>query len=142
MTVTVLFLSSLNGARSQMAEAFMNRIGAGRIIAESAGTKPGHLNAQAVAVMQEKGIDISRNSTKHVARMVMARRIFDYVIYVAEEDEDEESPQFPGKTTRLDWDFPDPSGFTGTKEEMLAQTRAVRDAIEKQVREWCATVAG
>ncbi len=139
--MTVIFVSSLNSARSQMAEAFMNRIGAGRVIAESAGMHPGHLNAQAVAVMREKGIDISRNSTKHVARMVLSRRIFDYVITVCDEDaDDEEFPQFPGKNTRVHWDFPDPAGFTGTPEEKLAQTRALRDAIERQVREWCATV--
>jgi len=42
-------------------------------------------------------------------------------------------PVFPGITTRLHWDFPDPAGFTGTEEEILARTRNVRDTIRAKV---------
>ncbi len=58
----VLFVCIHNSARSQMAEAWMNRLCGDRFEAESAGLEPGTLNPLAVAVMKEVGIDISAKS--------------------------------------------------------------------------------
>jgi arsenate reductase len=138
---SVLFVCIHNSARSQMAEAFLNRHGAGRFVAESAGIEPGKLNPVVVAAMQEKGIDISGNATKSVAGMLAARRSFDYVITVCDETSAERCPVFPGRTRRLHWGFPDPSAFSGTPEDKLAFTRTVRDSIEGKVREWLAAGA-
>jgi arsenate reductase len=60
------------------------------------------------------------------------------VITVCAESEAEKCPIFPGVTKRLHWSFSDPSKFTGTPEEKLAQTRQVRDKIDHQVRQFCA----
>ena len=62
----VLFVCIHNSARSQMAEAFLNKYGHDQFIAESAGLEPGTLNPLAVEVMREMGIDISTNLTKGV----------------------------------------------------------------------------
>ena len=57
----VLFVCIHNSARSQMAEAFLKKYGSEDFEAESAGLEPGKLNPNAVEVMQEIGIDISKN---------------------------------------------------------------------------------
>ena len=59
--VKVLFVCVHNAARSQMAEAFLNHLGEGAFIAESAGLEKGVLNPVAVKAMEEVGYDISLN---------------------------------------------------------------------------------
>ena len=134
--VRVLFVCIHNSARSQMAEAFANHYGKGRVAAQSAGMEPGRLNRQVVQVMQEIGIDISTNGTKGVQQML--RKDFDAVITVCDEATAECCPVFPGDIKRLHWSFPDPSAFQGSEVERLERTRAVRDQIEAKVREWLA----
>ena len=58
------------------------------------------------------------------------------MITVCDESQSGACPVFPGKGERLHWGFDDPSGFQGIREERLAKTRAVRDAIRKKIEEW------
>lgn len=134
----VLFVCIHNSARSQMAEAFLSQICGTEFEACSAGLEPGTLNPMVVESMREIGIDISRNQTKAVFDFVKSGQSFAYVITVCDEASAERCPIFPGVTTRLHWSFPDPSAATGTREEKLAQTRLIRDAIRKKVQTWCA----
>ena len=73
---SVLFVCIHNGARSQMAEAFLNRICGDNFMAHSAGIESGKLNPIVVEAMREIGVDISGNQTKSVAdiRVFKARR--------------------------------------------------------------------
>ena len=121
-----------------MAEAFLNQIGVAEFAAHSAGIEPGKLNPVVVAVMKEVGMDISGNQTKSTADMMVVGKTFAYIITVCDEASAERCPVFPGGGTRLHWGFPDPSGFPGTLEEKLEQTRVVRDAIRKKIEQWCA----
>lgn len=134
----VLFLCIHNSARSQMAEAFLNKHGGGGFHVESAGLEPGTLNPVVVEAMKEKDIDISQNSTDSVFDFFTQGRVYDYVVTVCDKEAAERCPVFPGITKRLHWGFPDPSGFTGTPEEKLAGTRVIRDQIEKQILDWLA----
>jgi arsenate reductase len=134
----VLFVCIHNSARSQMAEAFLNRICPSQFDAQSAGLEPGKLNPVVVEAMQEIGIDISGNKTKAVFDMYKSGQMFAYVITVCDEASAERCPVFPGVTTRLHWSFPDPSGFKGTHAEKLAGAREVRDAIKQKIEDWCA----
>jgi arsenate reductase len=129
----VLFVCIHNSARSQMAEAFLKELGDDIFRTESAGIEPGKLNPNVVTVMQEIGIDISRNGTKDVFSLVQSGKTYDAVVTVCDAASAERCPVFPGKTKRIAWSFADPSAFEGTQEELLAQTRAVRDAIREQV---------
>jgi arsenate reductase len=138
MSTNVLFVCIHNSARSQMAEAFLNRACASRFTALSAGIEPGTLNPIAVEAMREKGIDISGHMTKSVADMLASGTAFAYVITVCDETSAERCPTFPGRTTRLHWGFADPSALQGTPAEKLARTRTIRDEIAKKVAEWCA----
>ncbi len=132
----VLFVCIHNSARSQMAEAFLKQIGGDRFEPESAGMEPGILNSIVVESMKEIGIDISRNKTKDVFEFYKQGKMFSYVITVCDEASAERCPIFPGMANQLHWSFTDPSGFKGTSEEKLAQTRTVRDAIKKKIEEF------
>ena len=130
---SILFVCIHNSARSQMAEAFLNHYDGKSLIAESAGLEPGKLNPNAVKVMQEVGIDISHKGTQEVFDLFKKGRLFQAVITVCDEASAEGCPIFPGVVRRLGWSFPDPSGFTGTEEEILENTRKVRDDIKEAV---------
>jgi arsenate reductase len=129
----VLFVCIHNSARSQMAEAFLLKHGAGVFEAESAGIEPGTLNPNVIKVMEEIGIDISQNKTKSVFDLLKEGRSYNAVITVCDAASAESCPVFPGMAKRLGWSFADPSSFKGTKDEVLENTRKVRDEIEKQV---------
>jgi arsenate reductase (thioredoxin) len=129
----VLFVCIHNSARSQMAEAYLNRLGGDRFEAESAGIEPGTLNPLAVEAMKEDGIDISANKTKDVFDFLKAGRLFSYVVTVCDETAAERCPVFPGPGKRLHWSFPDPSQLQGSREEKLAQTRVIRDQIKRRI---------
>jgi arsenate reductase len=69
----ILFVCVENAGRSQMAEAFAHKYGKDKVIASSAGNKPAErVNPTVIAVMQEKGLDISANKPKLItAKMAM-----------------------------------------------------------------------
>jgi arsenate reductase len=119
-----------------MAAAYLEKIAGDRFEVESAGLEPGKLNPLAVAAMQQDGIDISRNGTQSVFDLFRQGRRFQYVISVCDAASAERCPVFPGVATRLNWSFADPSAFTGTDEERLRRTTAVRDEIKEKVAEW------
>lgn len=132
----VLFVCIHNSARSQMAEAFLNRFGGDFFEAESAGIEPGKLNPFVVKVMAEEGIDISGNTTKSVQSMRDAEKSYDYVITVCDPEAAEMCPFFPGESERLHWEFKDPSSFNGSDDAKLEFTRAVRDEIRMAITEF------
>jgi arsenate reductase (thioredoxin) len=133
----VLFLCVHNSARSQIAEAYLRTLGGDRFEVESAGLEPGKLNPYVVRALQEDGIDISAKKTQDVFTLYKEGRRYSYVITVCSKEAAERCPIFPGVSgamQRLHWPFPDPSTFTGTDEQIMAQVRAVRDAIREAVR--------
>lgn len=130
----VLFLCVHNSARSQMAEAFLKKHGVSAFRAESAGLEPGKLNPSVVKAMAEVGIDISANATKSVFDLAASGKSYDYVITVCSKEAAERCPFFPGPAAKLHWPFDDPSGFTGSDEDVMDRTRRVRDGIEAAVK--------
>ena len=130
---SVLFVCIHNSARSQMAEAFLNKLGEDAFTAESAGLEAGTLNPNVVTVMAEIGIDISKNKTQRAFDLFREERRYNAVITVCDGANAERCPVFPGLVKRLAWSFPDPSGFTGSPGEILEKTRAVRDSVKEEV---------
>ncbi|HWY39660.1 MAG TPA: arsenate reductase ArsC [Chthoniobacterales bacterium] len=136
----VLFICVHNSARSQMAAALLKKRCGDFLEAESAGLESGKLNPLAVEVLQEIGIDISRNRTQAVFDVFTSGQLFAYAITVCAESEAAACPIFPGVTTRLHWSFPDPSKLTGSYEARLEGTRRIRDQISDRIEAWCAEV--
>lgn len=133
MKKTVLFLCTGNSARSQMAEGHLRHLAGDRFEVFSAGTHPVGLNAKAVAVMREVGIDISSHQSKSIDKFVSQK--FDYVITVCDSAK-ESCPIFPGAAKSLHYSFQDPAAAQGSAEEQMRVFRRVRDEIGKTLREF------
>jgi len=129
----VLFLCTGNSCRSQMAEGWARHLKGDVIEPYSAGIEAHGLNPNAVKVMAEAGVDISRQRSKHVDEI---RDIpFDYVVTVCD-DAHESCPLFPGRTKLIHVGFDDPPRLAkGAKseEEALSHYRRVRDEIRRFV---------
>ena len=125
----VLFLCTGNSCRSQMAEGWTRYLHGDRIEAYSAGIEAHGLNADAVRVMAEAGVDISGQRSKLVGELRGVA--FDYVVTVCDNAR-EACPVFPGKAKAVHVGFDDPPRLAAgarTEEERLAPYRRVRDAI-------------
>ena len=131
-SVKVLFVCTGNSSRSQMAEGFARHFGRGRIKAHSAGMEPSRLNPFAVAVMQEKGVDISGQRSKAFDEALA--RSMDLVITVCG-NADERCPVLPPGVERLHWPLEDPATATGSNDKILARFRDSRSQIEVRVAE-------
>ena len=125
MKTRVLILCTGNSARSQMAEGLLRHMAGDRMEVHSAGTRPGSVRPEAIAVMAELGIDIRGHWSKHVDDF--AGRPFDYVITVCDQA-NESCPVFPAQTHRIHWSVEDPHS--------LAEFRRIRDQISRRLTEF------
>jgi protein-tyrosine-phosphatase len=127
----VLFVCVHNAGRSQMAAALLHHHAEGRVNVRSAGSTPSdRINPAVIAVMDEVGIDVSKELPKPLS--ADAVEAADVVVTMGCGDA---CPIFPGKRY-LDWDLPDPSGLP------VAEVRPIRDRIDALVRELLKTVVG
>ncbi len=137
MAKKILFLCTGNSARSQMAEAFLRKLGGEKYVAYSAGMEPKGLHPMTVQVMQEVGIDVSGQRSKGM-KEIMGRLQFDDAIIVCRKAEDD-CPKLSADARRIHrWIFEDPVRAEGTDEEKLAKFREVRDQIEARIKLWLA----
>jgi arsenate reductase len=131
----ILFLCTGNSARSQMAEAFLRKYADNRFEAHSAGLEPKGLNPLTVKVMDEIGINISKQTSKGTDTY-LGKMLFQYLVTVCD-DADKNCPTvWPGVHTRMHWSFQDPAAVEGSEEEKLAKFREVRDLIEAKIKSW------
>jgi arsenate reductase (thioredoxin) len=127
----ILVLCTGNSARSQMGEGLFRHEAGRQYEVASAGTKPGRVRPEAIAVMQEIGIDISGHRSKPVAEF--SGQSFDYVVTVCDNARDN-CPLFPAGTERIHWSFEDPAAVQGDEQERLAAFRRIRDRIHERVK--------
>jgi arsenate reductase (thioredoxin) len=122
---TVLFVCVHNSGRSQMAEAFFNKIAGGKAQALSAGTQPPYeVNPVVVEAMREIGINISGNKPKMLTMDMVdkAERMFTMGCG------DEAGAVCPASFIQTeDWALEDPKG------KSLEQVRKIRDDIKERV---------
>jgi protein-tyrosine-phosphatase len=105
--VKVLFLCTVNSARSQMAEALARSLSGGVIEAYSAGSHPKPMHPNAVRVMRdEHGIDSTGLKPKHLD--VFKGQRFDQVISLCDRVR-EVCPEFPGHPETIHWSMPNPA---------------------------------
>jgi arsenate reductase len=119
----VVFVCVENARRSQMAQAFAEKIGRGRLEVYSAGSRPAsQIDPAIVEVMKEKGIDLSSRQPKGLSDLPPAE--MDYLITMGCE---ETCPAVPAKKI-VEWQIPDPKG------KSIDFFREIRDLIEGKVK--------
>jgi len=124
----VLILCTGNSCRSHLAEAILRRAAGDVIEVASAGSKPaGYVHPEALAVLQEIGLDATGHHSKHLSEFL--DRPVATVITVCG-NADQVCPVFPGQMHRHHWGFSDPAHATGTPEEIRTEFRRVRDQIK------------
>jgi protein-tyrosine-phosphatase len=121
----VLFVCVENAGRSQMAEAFANYYGKGKLIVSSAGNKPAdNVNPTVVKALNEKGIDISMNKPK----LLTYQMAQDADLIVTMGCNDQGICPGPFFKPTVDWKLDDPKG------KPIEKVRGIRDEIERRVQ--------
>ena len=123
---TILFVCVENAGRSQMAEGFFKKYAPEGFVPASAGTKPiSQINPLAIQVMNEIGIDISKQKPKDFSEDMM--RNSDKIINMGCMDNNFCPTLFIPKV--IDWGIEDPKG------KQIEQVREIRDEIERRIKE-------
>lgn len=124
----LLFLCDGSAAHSQMAEAFARYIGPSDMRYFSASSGSGPLPPDAIKVMRELGLDISRYPVRPMGDIPL-----DSVATIITLCTEERCPALPAGITHLAWPMPDPADQVGDEEELLHGFRRVRDEIREFV---------
>jgi arsenate reductase (thioredoxin) len=116
----VLFLCTGNSARSVIAEAILNKVGAGRFRAYSAGSHPkGKVHPETIQLLQSLGYDTSRFRSKSWDEFTApAGPKFDFVFTVCDNAAAEACPLWPGQPMTAHWGVPDPAQAIGSPAEV------------------------
>ena len=116
----VLFLCTGNSARSIMAEAILNKLGAGKFRAFSAGSHPkGRVNPHTLQLLHSLGYDISSFRSKSWGEFgETGAPLLDFVFTVCDNAAGETCPLWPGQPMTAHWGVPDPAEAKGTPAEI------------------------
>lgn len=114
-----------------MAEGFAREFGKGLIEVHSAGLMSAGVHRRAIAVMNEVGIDISKQKSKEIDEELL--RQMDIVVTLCGNAE-ETCPWTPPQIQRIHWPIKDPVGTIGTEEEIMKEFRRARDEIKERVK--------
>ena len=117
--LNVLFLCTGNSARSVMAESILNRLGAGKFRAFSAGSHPaGKVNPLALNLLRKTNFDVSKLRSKSWDEFATADAPkLDFVFTVCDDAANEVCPIWPGQPMTAHWGLPDPAKAQGTEAE-------------------------
>lgn len=136
----LLFVDRHNSLQSQMAEAIANSLNQPQFIFASAGLEPKPVDPATVSFLKEKGLDVSRLTSKSVEQIPNLDH-YQVIIALAKEAEKVFPPR-PNKTVCLDWSVPDPSKVPGTPAEARAAYEATFQFLHAHIQDLVEAVLG
>jgi arsenate reductase len=132
----VLFLCTGNSARSILAEALLNRIGAGRFVAYSAGSHPnGMVNPHAKELLQRLGFDTTGLRSKSWDEFAApGAPELDFVFTVCDNAAGEMCPVWSGQPMTAHWGMPDPAAVEGSDVDKANAFRDTFHGMERRIQ--------
>src|SRR5580692_959364 len=136
----VLFLCTGNSARSILAEAILNSLGAGRMRAFSAGSQPkGAVHPFALELLNEKGLATAALRSKSWEEFAApGASPIDFVFTVCDNAAAESCPIWPGRPAAAHWGIADPAAAAGSDSERRRAFRAAYEALEGRIKRFAA----
>jgi arsenate reductase (thioredoxin) len=134
-TYNVLFLCTGNSARSILAEALLNHLGAGRFRAFSAGSFPkGAVNPLALDLLREVGLPTNGLRSKSWDEFASAGApTMDFIFTVCDNAAGEVCPVWPGTPVTGHWGIADPAAVEGTEAEKASAFRTALRELEARI---------
>jgi protein-tyrosine-phosphatase len=131
----VLFLCTGNSARSVMAEAILNKAGADKFHAYSAGSHPkGQVHPETIRLLQSLGYDTSAFRSKSWDEFTApGAREFDFVFTVCDNAAAETCPLWPGQPMTAHWGVPDPAEATGSEAEIALAFKDAYRMLDRRI---------
>lgn len=132
----ILVLCTGNSARSILAEALFRHLGAGRVVAFSAGSHPtGRVNPLALQLLAETGLSVDGYRSKSWDEFAApGAPPLDVVITVCDSAAGETCPIWPGRPITAHWGVPDPAAVEGDEAKKIAAFRAAHERLAARVR--------
>lgn len=131
----VLFLCTGNSARSVMAEAILQRFGAGKFNAYSAGSMPkGEVHPETIALLRRLNFDASgfRSKSWDEFSAPDAPKL-DFVFTVCDRAAAEVCPIWPGQPMTAHWGVPDPAAATGSQIDIARAFANAYGALQNRI---------
>jgi phosphate transport system protein len=129
----ILFFDTTNACLSQMAEGLGNAMGLPRFVFSSAGITTQPVDARAVQFMAQKGIDLSRQTSKSLAQLPQWE--FHQVVIALGAQAREAMTIRAKKTICLTWSVPDPSQVQGPPDAVANAFESAFQSLGLQIRE-------
>ncbi len=131
----VLVLCTGNSARSILAEALLNRLGQGKVIAYSAGSQPNdEPNPYGLKLLQDLGYDTGSARSKSWDEFAGDEAPdMDLIFTVCDSAAAEACPAWPGHPITVHWGIPDPAVVFGSEREIKRAFETAYDQLEHRV---------
>lgn len=131
---SILVLCTHNSVRSPMAEAMLRRVLPGAQVV-SAGVEPREIEPFVVTVMGEDGLDLSGHREQSFESL--DPQAFDLVVTLSKTAHEAARDLFSGTSVPVEhWSVPEPPLplLGGSREQILTEYRALRDAVARHIR--------
>jgi arsenate reductase len=131
----VLFLCTGNSARSVIAEAILNKIGAGKFRAYSAGSQPkGRVNPNTLRLLERFGYETSEFRSRSWAEFAKPNAPkLDFIFTVCDDAAGETCPLWPGQPMTAHWGIPDPAAANGTDAEIAMAFSGAYRMLQRRI---------
>ena len=115
-----------------MAEGLLRDLAGDGVYVQSAGTVASEIRSEAIAIMDEVGVEINQHVSKSLDGFVNDR--FDFVVTVCDQA-NESCPVFPNARNRWHWSIEDPSMVVGSEAERMGAFRAAWDELKERIED-------